>query len=211
MSRATFIALALAIVAGAALVAVNRGGLGEADAAGTSTSITPPTGETNEPAATTTTLSEGPEVIRAAPGLEKLDGWLNTDKTEFTDFDGQIKIVQFWTFGCINCKRTLDNLGEIYAKHGDNPNFEIIGVHAPEFNHEADVDNIIAASADLGVIWPIALDTNKFNFRKWQEGRRFWPRTYVVDSNGQIRFDHIGEGQYEELAATVDWLLANVS
>jgi thiol-disulfide isomerase/thioredoxin len=211
MSRATFIALTLAIVAGAALMAVNEGGSNETAALEANSNSTPADDDTNEPAATITTLSEGPEVIGTAPDLEKLDGWLNTDKTQFTDFDGQIKIVQFWTFGCINCKRTLENLGEIYAKHGDNPNFEIIGVHSPEFNHEADVDNIIAASADLGVVWPIALDTNKFNFRKWQEDRRFWPRTYIVDSSGQIRYDHIGEGKYEELAATVDWLLANKS
>ncbi len=206
MSRATFVALAIAVVAGAALLAVNAGS--ESD----STTL-----EASAPTENSTT-SEAPEPIEAPPiigttnpGLDNLDGWLNTDNSEFTDFDGQVRIVQFWTFGCINCKRTLENLGEIYARHGNSDNFEIIGVHAPEFNHEADVDNIIDAAARLDVVWPIALDTDKYNFRNWQQGRRFWPRTYVLDSHGQIRFDHIGEGNYEELAATVDWLLSNES
>ncbi len=215
MSRATFIALALAVVAGAALIAVNVGGSDEAGVVsannGDTTGADSASGADTEAEApaTTTTLSDAPEVIRDAPGIEKLDGWLNTDATEFSQFDGQIRVVQFWTFGCINCKRTLDNMAQLYEKHGDNPNFEVIGVHAPEFNHEKDVDNIIAASADLGVVWPIALDTNKFNFRFWQEDRRFWPRTYVLDTQGRIRFDHIGEGKYDELNATVDWLIAN--
>lgn len=203
MNRATFISLAVAVVAGAALLAVNSGGDSPATTLEATAAVTSWT--------TTTTLTEAPPVLGSNPGLENLDGWLNTDNTEFSDFDGQVRIVQFWTFGCINCKRTLENLGQIYAKHGASENFEIIGVHAPEFNHEAEVDNIIDAAARLDVVWPIALDTNKFNFRKWQEDRRFWPRTYVLDSAGQIRFDHIGEGKYEELSATVDWLLSNES
>ncbi len=202
MNRATFIALAIAVVAGAALLAANGD-----DRSTTTLEATVATSEPTQAVA----LSEAPPVLGPNPGLEKLDGWLNTDNTEFTDFDGQVRIVQFWTFGCINCKRTLENLGEIYDQHGDSENFEIIGVHAPEFNHEAEVANIIDAAARLDVVWPIALDTNKFNFRNWQEDRRFWPRTYVLDSSGQIRFDHIGEGKYEELAATVDWLLSNES
>jgi thiol-disulfide isomerase/thioredoxin len=203
MNRATFVALAIAVVAGAGLFAVNAGG----ESNSTTLEASAPTKDSTR----TTALSDAPPVLGTNPGLENLDGWLNTDNAEFTDFDGQVRIVQFWTFGCINCKRTLENLGEIYAQHGKSGNFEIIGVHAPEFNHEADVDNIIDAAARLEVVWPIALDTNKYNFRNWQEGRRFWPRTYVLDSQGQIRFDHIGEGNYEELAATVDWLLSNES
>lgn len=204
MNKATFVALALAIAAGAALLAVNLRSDPTIAALDEPTVLEEPT--TTTP---TTIISDAPELLGMAPGLENLDGWLNTDKSDFTDFDGRVRIVQFWTFGCINCKRTLENLSQIYGKHGDDPNFEIIGVHSPEFSHEADVGNIIEAAAKLGVVWPIALDTDKFNFRSWQEGRRFWPRTYVLDSKGNIRLDHVGEGQYSEIAATVDWLLAN--
>ena len=66
---------------------------------------------------------------------------------------------------------------------------------------------IAAAAEELGVTWPIALDTRQRNFFGWQGSRGYWPRTYVIDQAGQVRFDHIGEGKYEELAATVDYLL----
>lgn len=207
MSRSTVIALTLATAAGGGLLAVNNRGPSGDEVYGAAV----PTVVAGSQAATTSTLVEAPPIIGDAPALEGLDGWLNTTATSPDEFDNQVRIVQFWTYGCVNCKRTLENLKSIYAQHGNDSNFEIIGVHAPEFDHEAEVGNIIEAADQLGVVWPIALDTNKTNFRSWQEGRRFWPRTYVIDSLGRIRFDHIGEGAYEELGATVDWLLANES
>lgn len=158
--------------------------------------------------AATIAVAEPPPLLGTKPGLDDLDGWLQTDAEAFNHFDGQVRIVQFWTFGCHNCKATIPHLQEIYADWHDD-GLEIIGVHAPEFDYEADVDNISNAAVDLGVTWPIALDTNKKNFRSWQEKRRFWPRTYVLDQNGQVRFDRIGEGQYQELAETVAYLIEN--
>ncbi len=141
--------------------------------------------------------------------LVNLDGWLNTENTSIDDFDGQVLIVEMWTFGCFNCKNRLPHTQALYEDlQGEN--FDIIGVHAPEFDFEAEIPRIEQATVDLGVTWPVALDTNKENFRAWQDGgRRFWPRTYVIDQNGDIRFDHIGEGDYEELAKTVRYLLDN--
>lgn len=155
----------------------------------------------------TLAVAEAPPVLDPKPELTGLDGWLQSDATGLASFDGQVRIVQFWTFGCHNCKATLPHLQELYARHHDD-GLEIIGVHAPEFAHEAEVDNIAAAAVDLGVTWPIALDTDKVNFRAWQGARRFWPRTYVLDREGNVRFDHIGEGRYDELADTVEYLLA---
>ena len=153
-------------------------------------------------------VGQAPPLLGEKPELVNLDGWLQTDATGLASFDGQVRIVQFWTFGCSNCKATLPHLQQIYADWHDR-GLEIVGVHAPEFDHEADIDNIVGAAADLGVTWPIALDTEKTNFRAWQEKRRFWPRTYVLDQNGQVRFDHIGEGKYDELAETVAYLIEN--
>ncbi|MGH1491601.1 MAG: redoxin domain-containing protein [Acidimicrobiales bacterium] len=164
-------------------------------------------GEAGSPA-TTVTVTEAPPLLGEKPGLDNLDGWLQTDAQEFEAFDGQVRIVQFWTFGCHNCKATIPHLQDIYADWHDD-GLEIIGVHAPEFSYEADHGNIANAAVDLGVTWPIALDTEKKNFRSWQEKRRFWPRTYVLDQNGQVRFDRIGEGQYQELADTVAYLIEN--
>lgn len=141
------------------------------------------------------------------PDIENISGWLNTDGSSFEEVRGPVTIVQFWTFGCFNCRNTLPHLQELYAaRHADG--LEIIGIHAHEFERERDPANVAQAVIDLGVTWPVALDTDKTNFVAWQGSPRFWPRTYVIDAEGRIRFDHIGEGAYDELAATVDALLA---
>lgn len=154
------------------------------------------------------TLVEAPPDLGPAPAVIDIDGWINTTATDFDSIPKTVRVVQFWTFGCYNCKNTLPHLQTLYADY-DRSELEIIGLHAPEFDREADPDNVAAASEELGVTWPVGLDTDKTNFRAWQGDRRFWPRTYVLDQNDHIRFDHIGEGAYDELAATVDWLVQN--
>jgi thiol-disulfide isomerase/thioredoxin len=151
-----------------------------------------------------------PPILAVAPPLVEIDGWLQTEATSLAEIDAPVKIVQFWTFGCYNCKNTIPHLSEIYAEYQPQ-GLEIIGVHAPEFGYERDPDAIAQAAVDLGVTWPIALDTQKKNFRSWQSPRRFWPRTFVLDADGNIRFDRIGEGAYEELEATVAYLLAEAA
>lgn len=165
---------------------------------------------TAPPETTTTEPSiEEPENYGPRLDLVNLDGWRNTDNTSLGDFNGQVLIVEMWTFGCFNCQNRIPHTQALYAEL-EGENFDIIGVHAPEFDFEREIPRIEQAIVDLGVTWPVAIDTNKENFRAWQEGgRRFWPRTYVVDQNGDIRFDHIGEGDYEELADTVRYLLDN--
>ena len=153
-------------------------------------------------------LAEAPPVLGQAAELTNIDGWVNSDASGLGTYSGQVRIVQFWTFGCFNCKNTLPHLKGIYNRWQPQ-GLEIVGVHAPEFDHEADPNNISKAVAELGVTWPVALDTSKTNFRSWQGDRRFWPRTYVLDQSGNIRFDHIGEGAYDELEATVSYLIQN--
>jgi len=145
-------------------------------------------------------------MLGQALALTDLDGWLQTDVTSLDDLRGQVVILQFWTFGCYNCKNTIPYLQDIYARYHDQ-GLEIVGVHAPEFDYESEPDSILSAAQDLGVTWPIALDTRKRNFHAWQGSPAYWPRTYVLDQNGLIRFDHVGEGAYDELAQTVATLL----
>ena len=169
-------------------------------------------------AATTTVAAaavapEPIEVLGEADTLTGLDGWLNTDAASLEEIRAanKLTVVQFWTFGCRNCKNTLEALGQLYADFR-HEGVEIVGVHSPEFSYEADVDNIIEAAADLGVVWPIALDTNKRNFHRWQEGNiGYWPRVYVIDGDNQIRFDRTGDGRatYAQLHETVERLLAD--
>jgi thiol-disulfide isomerase/thioredoxin len=145
------------------------------------------------------------------PELRSIDGWLQSGITSLEELRGQVVAVQFWTFGCSNCKATLPHMQQLYAKYHDQ-GFEIVGIHAPEFAYEAEVDNIAAAAEDLGVTWPIALDTQKRTFHFWQEGTRaFWPRIYLLDRDGHVRYDHIGEGRYDEIDAAVAALLAEAS
>lgn len=145
------------------------------------------------------------------PELIDIDGWLQSDVSSLEELKGQVVAVQFWTFGCSNCKATLPHMQQLYADYRDQ-GLEIVGIHAPEFSFEAEVDNITAAAADLGVTWPIVLDTQKRTFHLWQEGpRAHWPRIYLLDRNGHIRYDHIGEGKYAEIDAAVQALLAEPS
>ncbi len=161
---------------------------------------------------TTTVPPEPIEVLGTADTLTNLDGWLNTDVTSLEEIRAanELTVVQFWTFGCRNCKNTLEALSQLYTDFRGQ-GMEIVGVHSPEFSYEADVDNIIEASADLGVIWPIALDTDKRNFHRWQPGNiGYWPRVYVIDGDNQVRFDRTGDGRatYAQLYETVERLLA---
>lgn len=219
MNRAQYIAVFIGLVTIGGLVAVNIGDDDESTAApavenasDASTDATTGDEPDSEPAEATTTtttpLAEAPPVLGVAGDLVGLDGWLQTENTEFSDFDGSVRVVQFWTFSCINCKNTLDNLRGLYQEF-EPQGLEVIGVHAPEFSFEEDPAAVAEAAIDQQVIWPIALDTNKTNFRAWQPGRRFWPRTFVLDREGNIRFDRIGEGAYDELNATVAFLIEN--
>ncbi len=153
-------------------------------------------------------VAEAPPILDPKPELTDIDDWLQTDATSLADFDGQVRIVEFWTFGCFNCKNRLPYTQALYEEYHPK-GLEIIGVHAPEFEFERDPVRIAEAAEDLGVVWPIALDTNKTNFRAWQGSRRFWPRVYVLDQDGQVRYDHIGEGDYDGLEEIVDYLIEN--
>lgn len=142
------------------------------------------------------------------PDLVDIDAWLHTDITSLEQLEGRVVAVQFWTFDCSNWLATLEHMQQLEASYHDQ-GFEIVGVHSPEFDYEADVDNVIAAAERLGVTWPIAIDTDKRNFHAWQEGpTAFWPRIYLLDRAGHIRYDHIGEGRYDEIDAAVRALLA---
>ena len=141
-----------------------------------------------------------------AQDLNEIDGWLQSDIASLDDLLGKVVVVQFWTFGCHNCTATIPNLEALYEEHrGDD--FEIVGIHSPEFDYEKDPEAVADAAGELGVTWPIALDTAKRTFFSWQKSPAYWPRTYVLDRDGRIRFDHIGEGAYEDLNEAVATLL----
>lgn len=172
-------------------------------------------GDDPEPAARTTTTAEPqlpvtttvPPMLGNALALVDIDGWLQSDFTSLEELRGRVVLVQFWTFGCSSCKAVLPDMQRIYADYRAE-GLEIVGVHSPEFSYEEDPDSIAAAAQDLGVTWPIALDTSRRNFHAWQGSPAYWPRTYALDRNGLIRYDNIGGFVYEDLEQTVAALLA---
>ena len=113
-------------------------------------------------------------------------------------------MVDFWTYSCVNCVRTLPYLQawhEAYADQG----LVIIGVHSPEFAFERDAGNVQTAIEELGVSWPVVLDNS---FEQWQAyNNRYWPAHYFIDAEGRIRYFHFGEGEYDNSEKVIRKLL----
>ena len=136
--------------------------------------------------------------------------WLNTPGNQPLTIEalrGKVVLIDFWTFSCINCQRTLPYLTDWDAKYR-NDGLVIVGVHSPEFAYEHEVPNVIERSAELGVTYPIAIDND---FRTWRAyNQRYWPAQYLVDKNGVVRQVHYGEGAYAETEALIQRLLEQV-
>lgn len=129
----------------------------------------------------------------------------NTDDIRLADLVGdKIIIVDFWTYSCINCQRTLPYLTAWYENYNDK-GLVIVGVHTPEFAFEKDRDNLQRAIEKFGVTYPVVQDNDYVTWRAYKN--RYWPRKYVIDIDGFIVFDHIGEGAYGETEAKILALL----
>lgn len=143
-----------------------------------------------------------------APELEGIVGYINTPEgTKISDFKGKVVLFDFWTYSCINCIRTLPYLTAWDEKYRDS-GLVVIGVHTPEFEFEKDYDNLKAAVEEHNIQYPVVQDNNKETWRAYNN--RFWPRKYLIDSEGYIRYDHIGEGAYAETEMKIQELLAEI-
>lgn len=133
------------------------------------------------------------------------DGFINTDGVTVAELVGkQVILVDFWTYSCINCQRTLPYLESWHEKYGDK-GLTIFGVHTPEFEFEKDYGNVSRAVEKWGIEYPVILDND---YSTWTAYRnRYWPRKYLIDIDGFIVYDHIGEGGYEETEAKIVELL----
>ncbi|MGZ4380064.1 MAG: cytochrome c biogenesis protein DipZ [Gaiellaceae bacterium] len=145
---------------------------------------------------------------RAAPAFKDIAHWLNTpDGRPLTlaGLRGKVVLVDFWTYSCINCIRTLPHLRAWYAAyHPDG--LEIVGVHTPEFAFEHVLGNVRQATRDLHVTWPVALD-NKYG--TWNAySNEYWPAEYLIDRSGRIRHVHFGESDYGGSEREIRSLLA---
>lgn len=134
--------------------------------------------------------------FEAAKEISTPDGFINTDKITLSQLIGKkVILIDFWTYSCINCQRTTPYLNAWYEKYKDE-GLEIIGVHTPEFDFEKDYDNVVKAVEKFGIKYPVILDND---YSTWQAYRnQYWPRKYLIDIDGYIVYDHIGEGGYAE-------------
>lgn len=152
------------------------------------------------PAPITVTLQDrGP-----APEFSGIGAWMNGEETTIAGLRGQVVLIDFWTLGCINCRRTLPYVRQWhdrYAPHG----LKVIGVHTPEFAYEKDQERVRQAMAELGVTWTVAIDNQKGTWYAWRN--RWWPRKYLIDAGGTLRYDRIGEGAYEQTEHAIRLLL----
>jgi thiol-disulfide isomerase/thioredoxin len=138
------------------------------------------------------------------PPFEGATGWLGSEPLTPEGLRGRIVAVQFWTYTCVNWLRTLPYVREWAAKYHDY-GLTVIGVHTPEFGFERDVDNVRAAAKEMGVDYPIALDSDYAVWRAF--ANRFWPALYIADEQGQIRYHHFGEGEYAMSEMVIQQLL----
>ena len=139
------------------------------------------------------------------PPLTGAVQWLNSPPLTADQLKGKVVLIDFWTYSCINCLRTLPYVKAWSQKYRDM-GLVVIGVHAPEFAFERNIDNVKKASHDLGVDYPVAIDNNYAIWRAF--GNQYWPAHYFVDAQGRIRHHHFGEGEYEQSEKIIQQLLA---
>ena len=139
-----------------------------------------------------------------APGLEGVSLFLNSQNFSLQDLKGKVVIIDFWTYSCINCIRTQPYLNAWHEKYADQ-GLSIVGVHTPEFDFERDPANVKKAVEEAGIKYPVVLD-NEYEVWKAYENN-WWPRKFLIDIDGFIRYDHIGEGKYEETEKVIQKLL----
>ena len=140
-----------------------------------------------------------------APDFKGIDKWLNSAPLTMEGLRGKVVLVDFWTYDCINCIRTLPYIGKWHQKY-KSAGLVVVGVHTPEFAFERSTDNVRAAMQRFGITYPVAQDNR---YATWDAyGNRYWPALYLVDKLGRIAYTHFGEGRYAETEAAIERLLA---
>lgn len=140
-----------------------------------------------------------------APEFTGIERWLNSEPLTLAGLRGRVVLVDFWTYACINCIRTLPHVNrwaELYTPQG----LTVVGVHTPEFPFERVTSNVEGAMRRYGVKHPVAQDNR---YATWKAFRnQYWPAAYLIDAQGHIRYQHFGEGEYDRTEAVIRALLA---
>ncbi len=147
----------------------------------------------------------GGEVGDLAPEFGGIEAWINGGPLTMEELRGQVVLIDFWTYTCINCIRTFSFLKQWNSRYTDD-GLVIVGVHSPEFEFEKDYDNVVEAAQNEALAWTMAQDNDFVTWRRYNN--RFWPAKYLIDKDGVVRYTHFGEGGYAETEDLIRELLA---
>jgi cytochrome c biogenesis protein CcdA/thiol-disulfide isomerase/thioredoxin len=143
-----------------------------------------------------------------APKLAGIAHWINTKPLTLASLKGKVVLVDFWTYSCINCIRTLPHITGWDAKYRKD-GLVVLGVHAPEFEFERNVNNVTKAVQKYGIQYPVAMDND---LKTWVNfSNQYWPAHYLIDRNGDVVYTHFGEGDYETTEKNIQTLLGKTS
>jgi thiol-disulfide isomerase/thioredoxin len=130
--------------------------------------------------------------------------WINSEPLKLEDLRGRVVLIEFWTFGCYNCRNTLPFVKSWHDRY-QAKGLTVIGVHSPEFDEERQVENLRRQVASLGIRYPVVSDND---YKTWNAYHvEAWPTTFLVDKQGRIRWRHVGEGGYDEAERSIQKLL----
>jgi thiol-disulfide isomerase/thioredoxin len=142
-----------------------------------------------------------------APAAPELVGdfWLNSEPLTLKSLRGRVVLIEFWTFGCYNCRNTLPYIKKLDASYRDK-GLTIVGVHTPEFDEERNINSLRRQVASLDIKYPVLADNDYAIWKAY--GVEAWPTFFVLDKQGRVRWMHVGEGAYDETEKTIEKLLA---
>ncbi|WP_020652737.1 thioredoxin family protein [Massilia niastensis] len=141
----------------------------------------------------------------AAPEFTGINNWLNSAPLKQQDLRGKVVLVDFWTYTCINCIRTMPYVKAWHARYKDQ-GLVVVGVHTPEYAFERSTENVKAAIARFGITYPVAQDNRYATWQAYQN--QYWPAVYLIDKKGRVVYQHFGEGAYKETEEVIRTLLA---
>ncbi len=139
------------------------------------------------------------------PEFQGISHWINSKPLTVADLRGQVVLVQIWTFACINCQRTLPYVIQWHQRYAAK-GLKVIGVHTPELAFEYQVENVKRAVKERGILYPVAIDNQYKTWSAYQNS--YWPHLFLADRQGNLRYDHIGEGAYDQTEKMIQRLLA---
>ena len=151
--------------------------------------------------------TRGGQIGNCAPEFAGTQEWINSQPLLMQELRGKVVLIDFWTYSCINCIRTLPFLQAWHERY-TGEGLVIVGVHTPEFEFEKVYDNVVQATKDMGVAWPVVQDNGRSVWRSYNN--RFWPAKYLIDKDGVIRYRHFGEGRYAETEQEIRRLLEDL-